>query len=162
MVASPGMLPLWFPGHTVSDGISHVLRFRVPWDLLSAGVPTAPLPTELRTGAIGGVVAPPIPLHAVDVDIYVSDRQPYWPNERRARADNACMGPLRNKANQQLTAVAVHRLMLSVPMPSAARGPEPLAVADRVRGLGTAVDELGFVWVAEQWLSRSDLQGHES
>lgn len=32
---------------------------------------------------------------------------------------------------------------------------------DRVRGIGTTVDPLGFVWLHEMWQARSKLQANE-
>lgn len=115
LIASPGMLPLWFPGANAVSGSTHVLRFRVPWDLLQPPIPSAPAPAPVRARAFAGIVRAPLPLHSVDVDVFVSRKRPYWPNEKRARADKACIGPLQNESGDYLTAVAVHRLILASP-----------------------------------------------
>lgn len=164
VVMTPNWLPLVFPGHLVDTGselVSHlVLRLRMPWDIFDR--PSAWPVARLRTGDQGlRVSAPPI-LRSADVDFYVSEGAPFWPNEAQARADNATVGPLRNTADQYLTAVSVRRDLISSPTPEHALGIGPRTHDDAVRGTGGCLDELGFMWVVEQWISRSALSGRSA
>jgi hypothetical protein len=152
----------WFSGYEVHPGVDLVLRLRFPWDLfdqhaVSAEVPSSPRPTDL------GVLVPvPQREHAVDVDVFVCHATPYWPNKAQARLDNACLGPVANKAGQFLTAQTVHRSLDKDPSPTVpdapvgASGMPPLH--DRLRGMGAAVDPHGFLWVHEMWLSHFEMQ----
>ena len=160
VAATPGFLPRWFPGDEVAPGVRHVLRLRVAWDLFRPGVPSAPSPGDLRRDERGFVAPPPPEDHATDLDVFVGDARPYWPNEARARRDNAVLGPLANEAGQFLTAVAAKRSVLAAPAPAAAVADPPESPADGVRGLGGAVDERGFFWLLEQLMSRRALQRH--
>jgi hypothetical protein len=54
--------------------------------------------------------APPQPGDAVDIDLVVSKVKPYWSSEKRARRDNACLGPLRNESGDWLTGTVVKRI----------------------------------------------------
>jgi len=95
-------------------------------------------------------------MYAVDVDIYVCAREPFWPNETKARFDEAAFGPLRNAAGQYLTAVAHHRSVLRSPSPEGLIRGYPESAGDLVRGLGLRVDQ-GVLWVCEQLLSKAQL-----
>jgi hypothetical protein len=156
-VATPGWLPHWFKGHPVEGGATHVVRFRTTWDFFEVGVPSAPSPDDIKPSDFAYLVPPPPHSSAVDVDIFVSDSGPYWPNERQARLDNACLGPLQNEAHQYLTAVAVRRQIPASPTPPGALAPTSKGPADRVRGVGATVDEHGILWICEQWMSRTQL-----
>jgi hypothetical protein len=158
VVAPPDWLPCWFNGRAVSDTVTHVLRFRFPPNLFDRRYPSAPIPAEVKERDFAGVFLPPNKaLYAVDVDVYLSNRAPFWPNERRARRDDACLGPLQNEAGQHLTAVAVHRSTITAPTPRRAQAPRPTGAQDRVRGVGATVDDTGVLWICEQWMSRSAL-----
>ena len=146
----------WFPGRQVAPGVRHVVRLRFPWTLFGRGRPSAPNPGLLRRQYAGLVAPPPPSMNVVDVDFYVSDRGPHWPNERKARRDNACLGPLVNAAGQHLTAVSTKRSPFTVPGPDDLVRPAP-EPHDAVRGLGMTSDPSGFLWVCEQWLSRREL-----
>jgi hypothetical protein len=67
------------------------------------------------------------------------------------------LGPLRNDADQYLTAVAVHRSTITQTTPLRAQAPRPADSTDRVRGIGATVDDAGVLWICEQWISRSAL-----
>lgn len=155
MAASPGFLPCWFPGTEVADGVRHVIRLRSPWDLFVNGPGT--VPGRLKATDLGLVVeAPPVPL-AADLDIYLSDGSAYWPDEAIGRRNNSLLGPLVNEAGQTLTAISWRRSMFQSPTPERAIGRTPAIVSDRVRGIGATIDESGFVWIVEQWMSESAL-----
>lgn len=150
-------MPVKFSGREITRRSRHVIRLRVPWDMFISGQPSAPGPTGLKSNVVGAIVPAPPPLHAADIDIFLSEGRPHWPKERRARADNSCLGPLLNEANQFLTAVSVRRSLLKVPtLPTAVMG-RPADGADRVRGIGAAVDDHGVLWICEQWMSGEEL-----
>jgi hypothetical protein len=143
----------WFPGRRVTSGVVHVLRLRFPWTLFGSDCPSAEFPGRIPKDTQGAVTPPPSPLRAIDLDLFVSNREPYWPNESQAREDNACLGPLVNEAGQTLTAVSTSRSPYTVKAPPDLTLPTP-ALHDRLRGIGAAPDPSGFVWFCEQWLSR--------
>jgi hypothetical protein len=148
----------WFPGKPVADDIDLVLRFRFPWTMFSTQLPGGPFPGEVKPSAYAARLPPPASLRATDVDVFISHHgRPYWPREQQARRDNACIGPLENKAGQVLTGVVVHRSPYTVPLPSDLTQPRP-SPADAVRAVGLAPDPTGFVWLSEMWLSRAYLQ----
>jgi hypothetical protein len=151
---------VWFPGREVNRRVRHVVRIRVPWDLFTSGSPSAVLPNmTLKRRELGALIEPPGLLKAMDVDLFVCHGRPHWPRERRARADNAILGPLTNKAGQYLTGVIVERSLYGNPPPSNAFAPEPANEEDRLRGLAVALDPTGFLWVLEQWMSKSTFPG---
>jgi hypothetical protein len=76
------------------------VRFRSSWKLFKKGAASAPRPVDLKPKYAGAYIQSPSPFHASDVDLFVTQGFPYWPNEAQARGDNACMGPLCNDANQ--------------------------------------------------------------
>jgi hypothetical protein len=147
---------VWFPGREVNRRVRHVVRIRVGWDMFTTGSPSAVLPNmALKRREYGALIEPARLLRAMDVDLFVCRGQPYWPRERRARADEATLGPLANKTGQYLTGVIVERSLYGNPPPSNAFAPEPANEEDRLRGLGVALDPTGFLWVLEQWMSKS-------
>lgn len=86
------------------------------------------------------------------------DEQPWWREEVQARKDDACIGPLHNDADQYLTGVVVRRRQQLKPTPAACKLPSPLSRGDRLRAIGTTVDEEGVLFIVEQWTSRKRLQ----
>ena len=107
----------WFPGFAVRPGVDLVLRLRFPWDFDKSAVSADP-PPDPKASDHAVLMPTPVRGYAVDVDIYVCHKKPFWPNEEQARKDNAC--PIANTARQSLTAVTVHRLILAVSSPRAA------------------------------------------
>ena len=93
---------------------------------------------------------------AITADISVCAREPFWPNETKARLDDAAFGPLRNAAGQYLTAVAHHRLVLRSPAPEGLIRGYPEGADDLVRGLGLRVDQ-GVLWICELLLSKAQM-----
>jgi hypothetical protein len=108
------------------------------------------------------LVPAPGQFDATVVDIYVSDSEPYWPDEKRARAANACLGPLRNDADQILTGVVLKGPSINTMPPKAALAPSPETISDRTRGIGFGIDDHGVLWICEQWMSRAALQAMRS
>jgi len=142
--------PRWFSGLPVGSGSVHAVRFRWTSDLFDEGVPSAPNPRDIRPRALGSMIPLPPSGHSADVDIYVTEGAPYWPNEVQARQDNACLGPLRNEADQYLTGVSRRHSMVSHPSPSSDIG--PIASESRVRGVESTVSPDGLLWMIERWL----------
>jgi hypothetical protein len=127
----------------------------------------APSPGDLKEGAIGLVVPlPPRPGDAVDVDLMISKSRPYWPNEKKARQDHACPGPLRNATGDWLTGVVIRRIATHYAPPEIAIGPRPKDSPDEIRAVSAAIDETGFLWLIEQRMSSQGLiassHGHSS
>lgn len=157
-----GDWPVWFPGKRISDDAVLVARLRWTWDACSRLGP-APEPGSLKKDAKGfAVKPPPQPGDAVDIDLIVSTTKPYWPNEEKARRDEACLGPLRNDAGDWLTGTAVKRLATHYGPPPTAQGPSPRGKSDETRAIGSAVDPAGFLWIVEQRMSRSALTSSTS
>jgi hypothetical protein len=152
-----GNWPIWFPGQRLNNDSTLVARLRWTWDACARLGP-APHPGDLKRGAVGLVAPlPPKPGDAVDVDLIVSKGKPYWPSEKRARQDNACLGPLRNTAGDWLTGVVVKRLANQYAPPETAIGPRPKNSSDEMRAVSAAIDEMGFLWLIEQRMSREAL-----
>ncbi|MFA5607506.1 MAG: hypothetical protein WDA07_09995, partial [Leucobacter sp.] len=93
--------------------------------------------------------------HATHVDVYLSFGDPYWPDEEGARAAEAGMGPITNAIGMHLTAVIVHRRVISQPDPwGDVRGDTPLDECSR--GMAAAVDETGLLWLCEKLIPRTE------
>jgi hypothetical protein len=152
-----GDWPVWFPGRRLNDDAVLVARFRWTWDAATR-LPPAPPAGDLKADAVGlAVPPPPEPGDAMDVDLIVSTKKPYWPSEQKARLDNACLGPLRNEAGDWLTGTVVKRRAGHYPPPTKAIGPRAAGREDEMRAVGSAVDPTGFLWMIEQRMSRSKL-----
>jgi hypothetical protein len=144
----------WYPGEDFGGGTRLAVRFRVESSLFKAPSPSAPWPTkEIRNHARGLVIPPPDRFSVADVDIFVTKGHPFWPNEEDARANKACIGPLRNEADQFLTGVSYRR-----PANGALRPPTELSLpiddddaSPRVRAIGARVGG-GLLWIVEQSL----------
>jgi hypothetical protein len=149
--------PQWFSGRRIKDGVTHALTFRTTWDLFVKNVPPASNPGELPSGTVGLVIPAPATFKAADLDIYVSDKKPYWPREAKARRDNACIGPIQSRAGQYLTGVSFRRSALNGDAPVDALALKSRFAKDHIRGIGTAVDDRGVLWIIEQWMSPSAL-----
>lgn len=148
----------WFSGSRAKSGVTHALTFRTSWDMFLKGSPSAPNPGNLKASAFGAVLPAPASLKTADVDVYVCDRQPYWPREKQARRDNACLGPLENKAGQYLTAVSVKRSAFDQDAPGSVFALRAKDGEDRLRGVATAADKNGVLWIVEHWMSVSALR----
>jgi len=142
--------PRWFSGSSLEGGSVHAVRFRWTSDLFDEGVPSAPNPRGIRSGALGSMIPLPPSGFSADVDVYVTEGAPYWPSEGQARLDNACLGPLRNEADQYLTGISRRHSLESLPGPTSEIGSVPSEA--RVRGVETTVDSDGLLWIIERWL----------
>lgn len=149
---------VWFSGREMVPGVRHVITLRWTPGLFNRGRPSGPNPGELRTGSLGHILPVPSPGYATDLDLYICNGQPWWRGEHQARADNACLGPLRNDADQYLTGVVVRRSQRLKPTPAECKLPSPLSRGDRVRAIGTTVDQEGVLFIVEQWASIKWLQ----
>ena len=152
---------LWFPGREVQPGVTHVVTLRWTPGLFRKGRPSGPNPGELPVGSMEHVVPAPAKTYASDVDIYVCEGKPWWRDEEQARKDNACIGPLRNDADQFLTAVSVRRRLSVKPTPNNARLASPLSESDRMRAVGGGLDD-DVLWLVEQWTSCKRIQQHSA
>jgi hypothetical protein len=100
----------------------------------------------------------PAALKAADLNIYVSAHKPYWESEAQARRDNACIGPIMNKADQYLTGVSFRKSALNGDEPDAVLALKARSTNDRIRGITTATDNKGVLWIVEHWMSASALK----
>ena len=151
---------IWFSGREMVPGVRHVISLRWTPGLFKKGVPSGPNPGEPRTIDSNLVVPAPVQGFASDVDIYVCERKPWWRDEEQARRDNACLGPLKNDADDYLTAVSVRRQLAVLPTPEITRLASPETKKDKVRAIGSGVHE-DVLFLVEQWTSRRRLQLHQ-
>jgi hypothetical protein len=78
--------PQWFPGADIGDGSRRVVRFRMTPNLFTTGTPAAPWPTKsLKLGSQGLVIPPPIGEWVSDVELFITEGHPHWPDEDEAR-----------------------------------------------------------------------------
>jgi hypothetical protein len=132
---------------------------RFPSDLFKEGVPSAPTPGNVKARSFAGLITPPrLSLMTADVELYVCADRPHWPNEERARRDNACFGPIANEAGEFLTGVSYQRSILTTPTPPLESNVSPVTAADRIRGIAATVDEKEVLWICEQWMSKEALK----
>lgn len=146
----------WYPGAAVAENVSLVLRIRIPWFSMSRSVPNGVSGRPLKSGHVGHLVPAPALWYSTDVDIYVSDGEPYWPNPQTIARDNAGMGPLANTAGQILTAVNVHQSVADSPLPVGVDTFAPRRGERVVRGIyaGIPVGER-FPWIVETPMAAS-------
>lgn len=150
----------WYDGEVVADGVQRVLRVRVPWYTLNGSLPNGLGAKTIKGQFFGALIPPPQSMYAVDIDFYVSNSGPYWPEEERVQEANAGMGPLVNESGQVLTAVNHHRSPAEFPTPAGADRIKPMNAEDAIRGLFFAIEKPnGFAWVVETPLSRAALTG---
>ncbi len=147
-------LPEWFTGRQVLDGTSHVMTYRVTWELFEPGIPSAPRPAEVRAET-GFAIPPPSRFRVADVEVYVSEQEPYWPNVDQSRRDDACLPAIRNKRGQYLTALSVQRSVFAPEGPPSELATELQRGPDSVRGLGAQIGDDGVLWVVERLMAKS-------
>jgi hypothetical protein len=152
---------VWFPGERVAPDVDLVLRLRFTPDLLSRYVSRAPaLKTPKPKDDALHVPAPKVG-YATDIDVFVCHGAAYWPDEQKAREDNACFGPLENSAGQFMTAEAVHRRVEEKPSPVSPPGPGRVGniplTEDQVRTVGAAFDENEVLWIQEMLARKSSM-----
>jgi hypothetical protein len=153
----------WFRGEEVGRNARLVAIFRVTSDLFADGVPSAPGPTKnLRSSARGSVIPAPGVGEATDVEIYLASGAPFWPNESQAKKDNACIGPIRNEANQYLTGLSVRRSATGQPHPPEGMSRSTGTPDNSVRALNVRVDEHEVLWILEEWMTSSFFIGEEN
>jgi hypothetical protein len=152
---------VWFSGHRVAADVDMVLRLRFTHDLFDRHVSRAPNLKSPKPGDDALHVPAPEVGYATDIDIFACHRAAFWPNEQKARADNACFGPLENSAGQFMTAEAVHRRVEETPSPVSSPalgrvGNIPLA-ADQVRTVGGGFDGNEVLWLQEMLVRQSSM-----
>jgi hypothetical protein len=146
----PGAKMGWFPGVDLGDSVTHLARFRIPWNTLQRGAPSAPLPTTSSSIGRHFRVAAPAVLHAADIDLYLSENGvPYWPDAEQRRRDNSAMGPLTNNAGQILTAAYTHRSLWRDPDVAAKEATTGQFSGPLGRYLSSNLDPSGFLWIRE-------------
>jgi hypothetical protein len=143
-------LPYYFTGRQVSDQTAHIVRFSGEWDSFIEG---APGPGNSRgprqKSTLRALVAAPKKDYVSHVDVFLSFKGPYWPDEARVRAANAGMGPITNSIGMSLTAESVQRRVTLQPDPFGdLRGDAPLDQC--VRCVAAAVDETDLLWLCEK------------
>ncbi|MDH6679232.1 hypothetical protein M2284_003448 [Rhodococcus sp. LBL1] len=139
-----------FSGRKIAPGVNHVVRFRTDWDTFVRGRPSGPVPDESKSSSLNGVADAPRFLRALNVDVFVSDGKPYWPDEELARAKNAGLGPVTNKAGQSLTVNISDAYLMEDPDPFGYRALTDDELADSVRMVLAGPDETGLCWVCEK------------
>ncbi|WP_146072530.1 hypothetical protein [Arthrobacter sp. 4R501] len=150
-----------FPGREVSDGALHVATFRFGAELFADGVNATPLPDDvkLHPSIAARIAVTPAAGEVTDVHLYWAKGRPYVQHEEKARKADAILGPLRNDQNEYLTGLVNKCSLAKNLSPDGLMGPPPSDEKDRVRGFGGIIDpDGGFLWIAEQWLSRKHLE----
>lgn len=94
---------------------------------------------------------------ALDVDLFVSDGAPFWPEEARVRAKDAALGPLKNRAGQWLTGEVHERQLSTDPTWRQVRAGAPPAPTQAVRALGIGIDDEQVLWINEVALDRQEM-----
>ena len=98
--------------------------------------------------------------YAVDMDVVVSFRQPYWQGSWRSKRDNARLGPLRNVDGHWLTATMVHRWQSAVETPSQLQLPR-VGHGDDPRPILAGGTSGGLYWFVETITRRSVIEASE-
>jgi hypothetical protein len=150
-------LPYYFAGRQVNDHAAHIVRFSAGWDTFIKGAPGpggSKGPREKST--FKAILRAPEKDHVAHVDVFLSMGDPYWPDEAKARAAGAGMGPITNAIGMNLTAVAVRRPVTLQPDPCGdVRGDVPLDQC--VRGVSAVVDETSLLWLCEKVIPVAEL-----
>jgi hypothetical protein len=93
-----------------------------------------------------------------DVDIFVSERGPYWPREHALIRDNSKVGWLTNQAGQHLTAVSHQRGLQDATPSELTQLPRPTTPEEGTRAVGVGV--VGDVlWIEEQIATKRAFDG---
>jgi hypothetical protein len=148
--SSSDPLPYFFGGRQVNDHAAHIVRISAEWDTFVKGAP-GPGNSKGPKGksTFRALVRAPEKGYVSHVDLYLSLKDPYWPDEESARALSAGMGPITNSIGMSLTAVSVQRRVTSEPDPwGDVRGDAPLDQC--VRSVAAAVDETSLLWLCEK------------
>lgn len=150
--------PLIFPGRPFGAAVRHAVRIRWVGDLFQPGAPSGTPPKRLKEYSQACLLSAPDLFHVAHLDFYVSQGQPWWPWGRQTHRRDAALGPLRNSADQYLTAVYFKEKVLG-PFSEVADRPDPIALPtrlrDRVRGLSYQRHADGFLEVEERWMPRT-------
>lgn len=149
--------PLVFPGRPLGAAVRHAVRIRWVGDLFQPGAPSGTPPKRLKEYSQACLLSAPDVLHVSHLDFYVSQGQPWWPGGRQTHRRDAALGPLRNAADQYLTAVHFQEKVLG-PFSEVPDRADPIALPtrlrDRVRGLSYHRHTDGFLEVEERWMPR--------
>lgn len=150
--------PLVFDGKGLGAAARHAVRIRWVGDLFQTGAPTGTPPKRLKEYSQAWLLPAPDVLHVAHLDFYVSQGQPWWPGGKTSRNRNARMGPLRNAADQYLTAVHFRERVMG-PFSEVPDRSDPIPLSprlrDRGRGLSYRMHDDGFLEVEERWTPRT-------
>jgi hypothetical protein len=149
-VTDVSQLPAHFPGRQVNDHAAHVVRYCVEREAFVGDAPAAGGSKWPKAKATFKAIVPvPKEGRVTHLDIYLSFGDPYWPDVAGVRAAQAGIGPITNAAGMHLTVVVADRSAAAEPNPCGdTRGDTP--VDQCFRGLATAVDESGVLWLCDK------------
>lgn len=149
---------LAFTGKSIGTAVRHAVRMRWVGDLFQPGAPTGTPPKRVKEYSQALVIPAPPVLQVAHLDFFVSQGQPWWPGGKTGRDRDALMGPLRNAADQYLTAVPYREWVIG-PSSEVPDRSDPILLPpklqDRVRGLSYVRHENGFLEVEERWMPRT-------
>jgi hypothetical protein len=143
-------LPAYFTGQQVNGDAAHVVRYCVEREAFVGDAPPAGGSRWPKAKATFKAIIPgPKEGRVTYFDIYLSFGHPYWPDEEGVRRAQAGIGPITNAPGMHLTAVVKDRPAGDEPNPCGDfRGDTP--VNQCFRGLATAVDESGVLWLCDK------------
>ncbi|WP_394525594.1 hypothetical protein [Paenarthrobacter nicotinovorans] len=153
-----------FSGRRVDAEALHVATFRFGAELFTEDVPPSVLPEDVRlhSSIRANIAAAPGVGEVTDVHLFLAKGRPFVLHEAKAKDADAILGPLRNKQDEYLTGLVNKCTLSRNPSPEGLMGPPPSDAGDRVRGFGGTIDPVGgFLWIAEQWLSRKHLEAKQ-
>lgn len=152
---------LRFQGERITPTARRVVRLRWSWELFQNGAHTEDASKRIGPKHQGAKIlkAPDAP-NALDVDFFLSEHKPYWPNKKEIERKDAGMGPLCNTAGQYLTAVVMHHSLIRHPSPEVGQKPFklPTRISDRVRGASAVVHPDGYLFYEEVWMPREYIE----
>jgi hypothetical protein len=150
-------MPWYFTGRPVNRRTVHLARFSAERNMFRAGMQRGPVPTSKSKATFRAVVGAPQEGCVTHVDLYLSLVRPFWRNSEMAiRASDAGMGPLINDAGMYLTAIIAQRDETKNldPFGNVSEG---LPADQLVRGVATAIDTTGLLWMCEKMMARAKL-----
>ncbi len=160
MIDKSNFLGSRFSGRKVADDVLHIVTFRFGADLFAKATTELPFtgPQNIRPSAAARLAVMPLEGEVTDIHLDLSKGKPYVQHEEKARRENAIFGPLRNNQDEYLTGLVNKCSLSKNPSPSELLVPTPLNETDQVHGFGATIDPKGgFLWIAEQWMSREAL-----
>ncbi|MGC3953424.1 MAG: hypothetical protein QM804_04080 [Propionicimonas sp.] len=159
-VADPDAVPYWFTGWELPNGMTKVVRIAVPADtFLHPSARFGPPAGSIAPGMIGGIVDAPPDGYFAALDLYVASERPDWAGRANAESQNAIAGELRNESGQFLIGLTAHIKLVEDPLPAGLLTHDAeLDETEVTRGVATAPDERGFMWLCERLFSERSLR----